>query len=184
MFCSSRRGQASPVQLPSPHSRQDVMVRSEYLAGEALLLRHDDVLLPQSLLEPLWSQHCLARLQSRWGGGRGESQSQQGAACGVLGPSQKLCSDPSREPLTSVSPTRGSPQGQGGGSPALLTLQCGQGLVIAAQDDGLGGRAAGGAASGPRLASELCSRCRWNLRCPLRLNLQAEQRRSSVWHTM
>lgn len=37
-----------------------------HLARDTLLLSNDDVFLPQGLLQPLGSQHCLARLQSRW----------------------------------------------------------------------------------------------------------------------
>lgn len=65
---------ASPPRGGNPHSSQGVAVQGgrmrptgpTHLARDALLLRDDDVFLPQSLLQSLGSQHRLAGLQSRW----------------------------------------------------------------------------------------------------------------------
>lgn len=52
-----------------------------HLACDALLLCDNDVLLLQSLLQPLRSQHCLARLQSRWNAEKANADT-VGAAAG------------------------------------------------------------------------------------------------------
>lgn len=51
--------------MRSSHTGHQLRPRdSTHLAGDTLLLCNKDVLLPQSLLQPLGSQHSLASLQS------------------------------------------------------------------------------------------------------------------------
>lgn len=86
---------------------QDIELRPRdptHLAGDTLLLRNKDVLLPQSLLQPLRSQHGLASLQSccnteRDSGDAGDTAK----AANGLTPQRPLCDTCPREKQGSIS---------------------------------------------------------------------------------
>lgn len=74
-----------------------------HLARDALLLRDDDVFLPESLLQPLGSQHRLAGLQSRWNAERAGA-----AAAGAASPPHAHAAPARCPPSRSTGQTLGS----------------------------------------------------------------------------